>query len=79
MSLTNLMEFKKEEFTIGEWIDIKENPPEENEMVVFKAFNVEFHNVTSYTTYPYCGWVEGEMFVRWPHEFPPTHYFRLPK
>lgn len=31
-----------------------------------------------YTTDPYCVWKEGSEYVRWPHPFPPTHFFELP-
>lgn len=32
-----------------------------------------------YTSDPYCVWRhELEGFVRWPHPYPPTHWFPLP-
>jgi hypothetical protein len=33
-----------------------------------------------YTSDPYCVWKDRQTgkFERWPHPFPPTHYFPLP-
>lgn len=68
----------KQEIPSG-WVNLEDETPSEREHVVFKAFNVEYQKGKFYTTDPYCGWINeiGE-FVRWPHNFPPTHFYRLP-
>jgi hypothetical protein len=33
----------------------------------------------SYVSDPYCVWRDqGEVFARWPHNWPPTHWMPLP-
>lgn len=33
-----------------------------------------------YITDPWVGWRESEeAFARWPHPFPPTHFYELPE
>lgn len=35
---------------------------------------------STYTTDPYCVWMEDEFVcARWPHQFPPTHFMLLPE
>ena len=64
---------------MSEWISLKEKMPEFKKIVVFKAFDVDVGVGSLYTTDPYCGWIQGQEFVRWPHQFPPTHYAELPE
>lgn len=34
----------------------------------------------SYITDPYCGWKNKDgRYVRWPHDFPPTHWMPIPE
>jgi hypothetical protein len=42
------------------------------EMFVVKSLRPE------YNSDPYCVWRENDKFVRWPHEFAPTHFMKLP-
>lgn len=46
------------------------------------AKDVEIMPGKTYTTDPYCVWYEesreDDVFVRWPHPFPPTHFYVLP-
>lgn len=67
----------KEELT-PQWIDIDLDPPADKEMVVFRGYNIQQGSTNNYTTDPYCGWIQGDEFKRWPHPFPPTHYMKLP-
>lgn len=70
------------------WKKIDSLPKEykkNRKMFVVKAIGGRpFPNIGyEYTTDPYCVWVkEGTRdnveFVRWPHAFPPTHYYELP-
>lgn len=62
------------------WLPI-EKAPTGKEMFVVRAFNVcvESSGVKMYTTDPYAVWrQEDGSFARWPHNFPPTHFCRLP-
>lgn len=66
---------------MSEWQPISTAPKDGREMYVVKAFNVtnaDCH-VFNYTTDPYCVW-PGDRggWVRWPHQFPPTHWCALP-
>lgn len=67
----------KEELA-SQWTDINLDPPKDKEMVVFRAFNVQQGTAGNYTSDPYCGWIQNNEYVRWPHPFPPTHYMKLP-
>jgi hypothetical protein len=58
------------------------------EMFVVRAFDVNVHGGSdgyTYITDPYCVWYEPatshrtDKFVRWPHNFPPTHFCLLPR
>lgn len=31
-----------------------------------------------YTSDPYCVWREKDNYVRWPHNYAPTHFMLLP-
>lgn len=56
----------------NEWIPIKELP-DSNKVVVLIA---QFQN--GYITDPWTGWKNKDGFERWPHPFPPTHFYELP-
>lgn len=51
-------------------------------MFVVIAKDIEIMSGKTYTTDPYCVWYEESReegaFVRWPHPFPPTHFYVLP-
>jgi len=50
-------------------------------MFVAIAINVQPlpHNNMLYTSDPYVVWQpEQGKFARWPHPYPPTHYYPLP-
>lgn len=63
-----------------QWKPIEEAPVS-RKMIVVKAINTENSPSTfPYTTDPYCVWQEQKgHFVRWPHDFAPTHYCELPE
>ena len=52
-------------------------------MFVVIAKDVQIMPGRTYTTDPYCVWYEATRkdgaFVRWPHPFPPTHFYVLPE
>ena len=52
------------------------------EMFVVIAKDIQIRQGSTYTTDPYCVWYEAtrkdSAFVRWPHPFPPTHFYVLP-
>lgn len=58
-----------------------ETAPHTRKCFVVQGFNVQptATSMAGYTTDPYCVWRgdSGE-FVRWPHQFPPTHWMPLP-
>jgi hypothetical protein len=61
------------------WLPI-EGAPVGKEMFVVCAINVSNGFVGgNYTSDPWCVWqYEPGEFMRWPHNFPPTHYLPLP-
>lgn len=66
-----------------EWQPIETAPKDSKEMFVVQAFNVDTRlhlpsGYPRYTTDPWCVWYSRGEFVRWPHDFPPTHWARLP-
>lgn len=63
------------------WKPISELPDDiGKEMFVVRAFNVvNTLDGPKYTSDPYCVFKRSDVFVRWPHSFPPTHFLRLPK
>lgn len=68
---------------LGAWLPI-ETAPNGRGMFVVQAFNVETGLSTPgggrrYTTDPWCVWKCKGEFVRWPHDFPPTHWTSLPE
>lgn len=68
---------------LGAWLPI-ETAPDDRRMFVVQAFNVEtgLHTPSGgrrYTTDPWCVWKCRGEFVRWPHDFPPTHWTPLPE
>lgn len=63
-----------------EWQPIETAPKRSKEMFVVRAFDVDptGRGLQRYTTDPYCVWFELGGFIRWPHDFPPTHWVKLP-
>ncbi len=61
------------------WRPISEAPKNTKKMFVVKAVNVYHFGTRPYTSDPYCVWAENGVFVRWPHEFSPTHFCELPE
>lgn len=47
-------------------------------MFIAIAFDVEGVASAPYTTDPYCVWKVDDLFARWPHPFPPTHWCPIP-
>jgi hypothetical protein len=65
---------------MGEWQPIETAPRNTTRMFVVQAFNVVRKGGHRYTSDPYCVWHNGsEGFLRWPHDFQPTHWMPLPK
>lgn len=64
---------------MSEWHPIETAPSSRRVMFVVRAFNAELKPGTLYTSDPYCVWSENGKFVRWPHEFEPTHWTPLPE
>jgi hypothetical protein len=62
------------------WVSVKERLPEiGREMFVVRGFDViPCEGCRPFTTDAYAVWLEGDKFVRWPHNFPPTHWMLLP-
>ena len=60
------------------WQPIDQAPQNTKEMFVVIALGVSFSNVSNYTSDPYCVWSQDGKFMRWPHEFSPTHFCTLP-
>ena len=48
-------------------------------MFVVIGIDIPVGSVKSYTSDPYCVWVDGNTFARWPHDFAPTHFCELPR
>lgn len=49
-------------------------------MFVVKGIDVKLTSGQSYTTDPYCVWVQPNgTLARWPHQFEPTHFCPLPE
>lgn len=65
----------KQEFKFGTWYPIETAPKDGKTMFVVIGFGVRGG---TYNTDPYAVWKEGEKFVRWPHDFEPTHWTPLP-
>ena len=65
---------------MSKWIALSNRKPEEKQMVVFRAFDVDIGGGRKYTTDPYCGWIDCVgRFARWPHNaMPPTHWLEIP-
>lgn len=57
-----------------------ENAPIGKEMFVAIAIDISpTYGILSYTSDPYVVWQpERGEFKRWPHPYPPTHYYPLP-
>ena len=64
------------------WLPIESAPKSRKpfEMFVVIAINVKpLPSGAPYTSDPYCVWRESDgSFARWPHTYPPTHWFPLP-
>lgn len=63
------------------WNKIDSAPTSSRKMFVVIAKDVvPFKgSTTKYTSDPYCVWFDNGKFVRWPHEFQPTHWALLPE
>lgn len=64
------------------WIELDDNEsrPRERQMVVLIAKDVDIGTPRTYTSDPYCGWLNRDgTFSRWPHSFQPTHYMEIPE
>lgn len=61
-----------------EWLPIDTAPAGSREMFVVRGFDVSVGS-GMYTTDPWCVFVLDGKFVRWPHQFPPTHWCKLPE
>ena len=62
-----------------EWLPIETLSTRDKKMFVVIAIQADIGTMFAYTSDPYCVWKEGDKFIRWPHDFPPTHYCELPK
>ena len=60
-----------------EYYPIKTAPKDTKELFVAIAIDINIHN-GKYTSDPYCVWRQDGEFIRWPHEFAPTHWYPLP-
>lgn len=70
-------EAKRVNAAYGGWHPIETAPRHTKQMFVVQAFDVLVRG-HKYTTDPYCVWAEKAEFVRWPHQFDPTHWMPLP-
>lgn len=53
--------------------------PGKRAVFVVIAINVECGTIREYTSDPYCVFRNSDgSFARWPHKFPPTHWYPLP-
>jgi hypothetical protein len=60
------------------WMPIETAPKDGRTLFVVQGFNVK-GRTTTYTTDPYCVWPDERAgWIRWPHEFSPTHWMPLP-
>ena len=69
-----------EESEAVQWLPINTAPKEHKpySMFVVIAMDVIVGDGIRYTTDPYCVWLMGGKYMRWPHSFPPTHWRPLP-
>lgn len=62
-----------------DWKDISELE-RNHKCVVLIAKTDTVGTVSPYITDPWCGWRQADgTFARWPHPFPPTHFYELPE
>jgi len=62
---------------MSNWVKCSGQLPEESTVVLVVAIGVGPRS--DYTTDMYCGWYCNEVWSRWPHPFPPTHWMTLPE
>ena len=57
-----------------------ETAPKAHVMIVVIAIRVDAGGVRYYNSDPYCVWwgVASGSWMRWPHQFQPTHWCPLP-
>ena len=64
------------------WQPIETAPKKREPFSMFVVIAIETSEASpniTYTSDPYCVWRESDgSFTRWPHPFPPTHWFPLP-
>jgi len=60
------------------WRPIETAPTDTKTMFVVIALGVKPVGTFPYDSDPYCVWHHDGVFVRWPHDFPPTHWLPLP-
>lgn len=63
------------------WFPISELDIQDAKMFVAIAIDVHLYSdcpAFAYTSDPYCVWKEKGKFIRWPHNFEPTHFIYLP-
>lgn len=71
-SLGEIIEAVIAEHEARRWKRVEEELPESRKLVLLVSVRPD------YTTDYYCGWVSRGEWVRWPHQFPPTHWQPLP-
>lgn len=61
------------------WFPISELDIQDRKIFVAIAIDVYPQNGSfAYTSDPYCVWKDTGKFIRWPHNFEPTHFVYLP-
>jgi len=60
------------------WQPIETAPKDCRTLFIVRSFNQVIKKRGPYTTDAYVVWHEDESFIRWPHNFPPTHWASLP-
>ncbi len=68
----------------SQWLPIETAPGVDERrtttMFVVCAINISRGFVHGYTSDPWCVWrIANGGFARWPHDFPPTHWYPLPE
>ena len=61
------------------WLPIEQAPKDTKKMFVVKAVGAKVGSFNNYNSDPYCVWSENGEFIRWPHDFRPTHFCYLPE
>ena len=60
---------------IMEWVEVSVRLPVEKRPVILVNVDDLF---PKYTTDLYCGWLQFDEWMRWPHSKPPTHWMPQP-